>query len=55
MVWICSGMRQVPFSLVDRSCSCRIKAWASLFMNNSCPVLLKKMTPIAACCCWLCD
>ena len=32
-------MRQVPFSLVDRGCSCRVNVWASPFMNNSCPVL----------------
>ena len=54
-VWICSGMRQVPFSLVDRGCSCLINAWASVFMNNRCPMLVKKMTPVAPCCCSLFD
>ncbi len=47
-------MRQVPFSLVERGCSSRISAWASLFMKSSCPVLLKRMMPVAACCCVLC-
>jgi hypothetical protein len=42
-------------ALVDRGCSCRINAWASLFMNNSCPVLLKRMMPVAACCGKFCD
>lgn len=39
-------MRQAPFSLVDKGSSCRINAWASVFMNNSCPLLLKKITPL---------
>ena len=55
MVWICSGMRQAPFSLVDRGCSFLIKAWASVFMNNRCPVLVKRMTPVVPCCCGLFD
>jgi len=55
MVWICSGMRQAPFSLVDRGCSCRVNAWASVFMNNSCPVLVKRMTPVEPCCRRLCE
>ena len=52
--WISSGMRQAPFSLVDRGWSRRVNAWASLFMNNSCPVLVKRMMPVAPCCLRLC-
>ena len=52
--WISSGMRQAPFSLVDRGWSRRVNAWASLFMNNSCPVLVKRMMPVAPCCFRLC-
>ena len=47
-------MRQAPFSLVDRGWSRRVNAWASLFMNNSCPVLVKRMMPVAPCCFRLC-
>jgi hypothetical protein len=36
------GNGQVPFSLVDRGCNCWINARASLFMNNSYPVLLEE-------------
>ena len=53
-VWISSGMRQAPLSLVDRGWSRRVNAWASLFMNNSCPVLVKRMMPVAPCCGRLC-
>ena len=55
MVWICSGMRPVPFSLVDRGCSFLINAWASVFMNNRRPVLVKRMTPVVPSCCGLFD
>ena len=50
MVWTSSGMRQAPFSLVDRGCSCLINAWASVFMNNRCPVLVKRTMPVVPCC-----
>jgi hypothetical protein len=43
-------MRQVPFSLFEGGCSCRMNSWASWFMKRSWPVLLKRTTPVAGCC-----